>query len=179
MSHPRPGDVLLTADSSWLSRLIRGGTASSWGEPDGTSWSHAVPIVHGGRVWKALEVAPPVCDLRGVSYYSGRTYTVLRPPITAEQGERVALLARDREGVRYPVEKLVGYTLEPFLRGWMRRGVEAVCSAVTGACLTLGAGIEWRDDEGYPLDPLVTLTPQAIARQARREGWESVLEVWA
>ena len=177
--NPRPGDVLLTADRSWLSRLIRWGTAGNGSDPDGTTWSHAVPIVTGGRVWQALEVAPPVCDVRGESYYVGRTYTVLRPPITSAQGAAVAWLARDREGVPYGTAKLPGYALEPIFRGWMRAGVEAVCSAVTGACLTLGAGIEWRDDEGAPLDPLVTLTPQAIARQARREGWAVVLERWA
>lgn len=177
MNAPRGGDVLLTADRSWLSRLIRGVTAAQWSaDPDGTAWSHAAILVDGGADWRALEVAPPVCTIERAGYYRDRRYVMLRPPLTAAAAREAARRARSLVGVRYPLAELPAYALVPRLRRWIAGDAERVCSGQVGWCLAT-AGLLWEDDYREPLEWDASLTPQRIFTQAVRDGWEPVAEI--
>ena len=173
---PRPGDVLLTADTSFLSTLIRGFPEWAWRRnPDGVRWSHAGILVEGGERWLSLEVAPPVCSLQGPEYYDGRYVQILRPPLPDGHAEKAAAAARKIVGKRYPIGELFGYALFRRFRRWMAGTDERVCSGQVGWCLAV-VGLEWQDDMREPLDFETELDPSGIARQARRDGWEVVWE---
>lgn len=134
----RPGDVILTADHSVVSRAIRNRTRSDI--------SHAMIYVESHSVIEANNTGVHARNTQRLHYPADLALYVLRPrdPLTAEEVEAICLFARGKVGSQYTIVQ-AAQSIAPIRAKANRR---QFCSRLVGQAYA-AAGRHLGDDPHY------------------------------